>query len=72
MSDSPTPRVLLVDDSKLIRRLVMTFLRAAGYELDEAAGGQEAQVRLEQFDYDLVILDIMMPGMTGLQLARIM
>ena len=63
-------RILLVDDSKLIRRLAVTLLTPAGYEIREASGPQQALQLLTQEDFDLVIMDIMMPGMSGLDVAR--
>ena len=64
------PRILIVDDSKLIRRLAVTLLTPAGYVIDEASGPQEALHMLTQETFDLVIMDIMMPGMSGLDVAR--
>ena len=59
-------RVLVVDDERQIRRALLLNLRARGYEIDEAATG-EAAIRLAASEHpDLVLLDLGLPGMTGL------
>ncbi|MFO7246777.1 MAG: response regulator transcription factor [Bacillota bacterium] len=64
------PRVLVVDDDAHIRELVRHFLDLEGYEVHEAAGGEEALAVLETVRVDLVVLDLMMPGMDGWTLCR--
>lgn len=58
-------RVLVVDDEEFVRLLVAQILGRAGYELDFAADGEAALARVEARRPDLVILDLMMPGMNG-------
>jgi two-component system cell cycle response regulator len=58
-------RVLVVDDSRLIRLLVGRYLRASGYIVEEAGNGTEAVGRLEQGHYDVVITDLWMPELDG-------
>jgi CheY-like chemotaxis protein len=58
-------RVLVVDDEEFVRLLVAQILGRAGYELDFAADGDGALARLDARRPDLVILDLMMPGMNG-------
>lgn len=58
-------RILIVDDEPDIRTTVATRLRGAGYDVVEAASGEEAIARVERDPPDLVILDVMMPGMSG-------
>lgn len=66
---SPDPvdakRILVIDDDRDICTALSLALRAQGYEVETAAGGHEALRRLGPFRPDLVILDIMMPGMDG-------
>jgi CheY-like chemotaxis protein/anti-sigma regulatory factor (Ser/Thr protein kinase) len=64
-----TPRTLLVvDDDPSIHELIGAMLAGKNWELDSAANGQEALSRLETRAYDLVLTDILMPGMDGLTL----
>ncbi len=63
----PKPQLLLVDDDELYREHVSLQLQAAGYRVSIAGGGQEALEMLAQERYDLVLLDVDMPDMSGLQ-----
>jgi len=64
-------RVLVVDDERQIRRALLLNLRARGYEIVEAATG-EAAIRLAASEHpDLVLLDLGLPGMTGLDVAGV-
>lgn len=66
-------KVLVVDDSVLMRRRIAEILRDAGFTVETAANGAEALERLRPFDPDVVTLDVTMPGMDGLAcLKRIM
>ncbi len=58
-------RILIVDDDDTIRALVVTVLRRRGYRLDTARNGVEALEKLAACRYSLVILDLMMPRMSG-------
>ncbi|MCR6513957.1 response regulator transcription factor [Clostridium sp. LY3-2] len=60
-------RILIVDDEKEIRDLVEIYLKGEGYETFKAENGIEALNLLEEKDIDLVILDVMMPKMDGIQ-----
>jgi CheY-like chemotaxis protein len=62
--------VLVVEDDDLIREQLADILRDEGYTVVTAANGQEALDRLEDLDAGLVILDLMMPVMSGWELAR--
>ncbi len=64
------PRILVVDDEAGIRELLSKTLALAEYDVDAAAGGQEALERLRADRYDLVITDLKMPGVDGLTLIR--
>jgi CheY-like chemotaxis protein len=63
-------RVLLVEDSDSLRRLFARVLMARGYEVHEAADGLEALGCLHRFVPDLVLTDLMMPGLDGFELIR--
>jgi DNA-binding response OmpR family regulator len=63
-------RVLVVDDEERIRSLVGTYLRAEGFEVDEAATGEDALVKLRRRLPDLVILDVRLPGRDGFEVLR--
>lgn len=63
-------RILAVDDDGLVRRSLEILLREAGYEPTVANGGQEALGFLVQRHFDLLITDIRMPGMDGLQVIQ--
>lgn len=62
--------VLVVEDEKLIRDLVGDFLREKNYEVVEASDGAEAILILESKKIDIIITDIKMPRMTGIQLLN--
>jgi CheY-like chemotaxis protein len=62
--------LLVVDDNYDVRMLLRISLRSAGYQVDEAADGQEALRCVNDREYDAVVLDQKMPGMTGLQVAE--
>ena len=61
------PRILVVDDSKMQRKILSASLLRQGYIVDVAAGGQEALALCEANPPDLVLSDWMMPGMDGLE-----
>ncbi|MGE7184263.1 response regulator transcription factor [Peribacillus sp. NPDC006672] len=62
-------RILLAEDEEVLRMLVVDTLEDEDYEVDEAADGMEAVQLLESNTYDLIILDYMMPGYTGLEIV---
>lgn len=61
------PKLLLVDDDLHLRKLVRTYSDLEGYTCEEAENGFQALEKLRDGTYDLVILDIMMPGMDGFE-----
>jgi two-component system KDP operon response regulator KdpE len=63
-------RILIVDDEPQIRRILRETLINAGYEVDDARSGMEALETLRQFHPDLVLLDINMPEMGGVEVCR--
>jgi CheY-like chemotaxis protein len=64
------PRVLVVDDNPAIRNLWCDTLSLLGYEVTPAADGPDALVRFDAAAYDLVLTHLLMPGMTGWQVAE--
>jgi two-component system, OmpR family, response regulator len=62
--------VLIVDDDGQILALVARFLRSNGFDVRTARNGAEMLATLESFEADLIILDVMLPGMDGLALCR--
>ncbi len=72
MTDREAPLVLVADDEEDIRSLVAFRLRRAGYEVITAADGEEALLLATTRLPDLVVLDMMMPKATGLEVTRSM
>jgi len=63
-------RVLVVDDEPMIRQLLTDVLGDAGYTVDTVANGEEAILKLRDVRYDFIITDLMMPGMSGIQVLE--
>ena len=66
----PEARLLVVDDEPNIRELLSASLRYAGFEVATAPDGQHALAVAEQFRPDLLVLDVMMPGLDGFGVVR--
>jgi DNA-binding response OmpR family regulator len=64
------PRILLVDDEQPIQTLLSFPLQRDGYEVTTVSDGREALARFSDQHYDLVVLDLMMPKMDGLEVCR--
>src|SRR6188472_277386 len=64
------PRILLVDDEQPIQTLLSFPLQRDGYEVVQAADGPEALARFDEQVFDLVVLDVMLPRMDGLEVCR--
>jgi two-component system phosphate regulon response regulator OmpR len=64
------PHLLVVDDDRRIRALLSRFLVGEGYRVTTAETAGEARAKLESLDFDLLILDVMMPGESGFDFAR--
>ena len=63
-------RVLVVDDEPHIRTVLRGYLQADGFEVAEAADGAAALAAMRDLPADLVLLDVMMPGIDGLEVLR--
>jgi len=64
------PHLLIVDDDRRIRNLLASFLLSEGYRVTTADTAAEARAKLEGLRFDLLILDVMMPGETGFEFVR--
>jgi two-component system, OmpR family, phosphate regulon response regulator OmpR len=64
------PHLLVVDDDRRIRALLLRFLLGEGYRVSTADTAKEARAKLEGLKFDLLILDVMMPGENGFDFAR--
>lgn len=67
MSETQNTRVLLVDDEERFRTTTARLLGVRGFQVGTAASGPEALEELERNPYDVVVLDIRMPGMIGVE-----
>lgn len=67
MDNVETSCILVVDDNPEIREILRILLTGEGYAVEEAADGVAALRQLQNHTFDLIILDIMMPGMNGYQ-----
>lgn len=65
-----SPHILVVDDDRRIRQLLQSFLAHNGFRVTTAASSAEARHRRDGLVFDLIVLDIMMPGESGLALAQ--
>lgn len=64
------PSILIVDDDPVIRRLLQVNFRLEGYEVETAALGQESIELARSSRPDVIVLDVMMPGMDGWEVCR--
>lgn len=64
------PHILVVDDDRRLRQLLKTYLAENGFRVSAAANAAEARAQLQGLVYDLIVLDIMMPGESGLSLTQ--
>jgi two-component system phosphate regulon response regulator OmpR len=68
--DENTPHILIVDDDTRIRTLLKKYLSDNGFRTTIAADGREALAQMEHLAFDLVVLDIMMPDLSGLEVTE--
>ena len=68
---SPQPcSVLVVDDEAALRRTLRASLVTSGFAVEEAGNGAEAIAAIQRRSFDLVLLDVNMPGMSGVEVCR--
>jgi DNA-binding response OmpR family regulator len=65
-------RILVADDDPIIRRLIEINLGLEGFEVVAATGGEDALTKARDGSPDLILLDVMMPGITGWEVARLL
>jgi len=70
LDDADGKRILVVDDDRNLRKIIQTNLELAGYDVITAGNGQEAMDILDSMQPDLVVLDVMMPVVDGVETAR--
>jgi DNA-binding response OmpR family regulator len=70
MAAEPKATVLVVDDEPIVRQVVATYLRQEGHPTLEASDGRTALELIERSDPGLVVLDVMLPGIDGLEVCR--
>tara|TARA_R110002095_G_scaffold22118_1_gene23887 strand:- start:703 stop:1443 length:741 start_codon:yes stop_codon:yes gene_type:complete len=69
-SASPLPRLLVVDDDERLRALLKKFLTENGFQVETACHAAQAREKLTQGTYDLMVLDVMMPGESGIEFTE--
>ncbi len=62
-------KILVVDDEERIRRLLRMYLEKEGFQIDEAENGESALQYALETDYELILLDLMLPGMDGIEVC---
>ena len=67
---STQPTILVVDDEPTVREVIRRYLERDGFSVREAADGQTALTEIESGQPDLIILDLMLPGVDGLAITR--
>ena len=63
-------RILVVDDDNAILRLLLALFSRENYEVDTAVGGKDALAKIARTPYDVIVLDLMMPEVSGLDVLR--
>lgn len=66
----PHPNILIVDDETSITSTLAVFLRLSGFEVSESPDGHDALRRLESETFDLIVMDVLMPGLDGREALR--
>ena len=64
------PHILVVDDDDRIRNLIKEYLKDNNFIVSTASDAEKAKLQIDQFKFDLVVLDVMMPGQSGFELTK--
>lgn len=64
--------ILLIDDDELLCEMLASYLELAGYRVVQAANGNEGLARLAEQQFDLILLDLLMPVMDGIRFLRLL
>ena len=70
MPEDDAPHILIVDDDRRIRQLIRRFLEENGFRITAAADASEARKHLEGLEFDMLVVDVMMPGENGISLTK--
>ncbi|MFC4737999.1 response regulator transcription factor [Bacillus daqingensis] len=70
METAEHTKILIVDDEERIRRLLRMYLEKEAYTVEDAENGESALTMALETDYDLIVLDLMMPGMDGIEVCE--
>jgi two-component system alkaline phosphatase synthesis response regulator PhoP len=70
MNNPSKPLILIVEDNQSVRKLIEFKLQRAGYQLAYSENGAEGWSKIQELQPDLVVLDVMLPGMTGFEVLR--
>lgn len=68
--NDPAARILLVDDDARLRDLLLRYLQSQGFEVKAVGDGNQMRQALDRGHYDLIVLDLMLPGEDGLEICR--
>ena len=69
-TDTPKKRILVVEDEKFLRELYVDILANEGFQVEQAADGEEGYTAMHNGGYDIVLLDVIMPKMDGLAILE--
>ncbi len=69
-NNNPDKKILIVEDEKYLRELYVEMLEEEGYSVDSKANGKDGYVAIKKGGYDLVLLDVMLPGIDGLEILK--
>ena len=68
--DKSKIHILVVDDDDRIRELIKQYLKDNKYIVSTAIDSSSAKIKIDQFKFDIIVLDVMMPGQSGFELTK--